>query len=225
MRLARSASGTGPPMLLLHGGGSGRGTWDAFTRSVEGYHVVAPDLRGHGNSPRSAGYPLRGYAEDVVELMDELSLGPAVLIGHSLGGHTASLIAQHHPSRVSRLVLEDPPAPPRGGAPGGFSRLRLAVSGLVGGLSPRRRFDRHALMSAITQLREPDPAWWADLQKIEARTLVLSGGPTSHIAPSRLSAMAAEIPAAQLLTIPAGHRIHSTALPAFTAAVLDFLAS
>lgn len=223
MRLAYTASGTGPPMILLHGGGSGRATWAAFTRSVAGYRVVAPDLRGHGASPRSSRYPLTGYADDVIELLDELALGPAVLIGHSLGAHAASLIAQHHPDRVARLVLEDPPAPPRAGAPGGFSRGRLLLSGLAGGLSPRRTFDRHALMSAIAQLREPDPGWWDDLGRIRAPALVLSGGPASHIPPARLAEVAAAIPDGRLVTIPAGHRIHSKALPRFTAAVLEFL--
>ncbi|MFD0584479.1 alpha/beta fold hydrolase [Dactylosporangium darangshiense] len=73
------------------------------------------------------------------------------------------------------------------------------------------------------QLREPDPAWWEALARIEAPTLVLSGGPKSHIPPARLKAMTAAIPGARLVTIAAGHRIHSTALPQFTAAVLEFL--
>ncbi|WP_432979215.1 alpha/beta fold hydrolase [Dactylosporangium sp. CA-233914] len=228
MRLARNDTGpsTGagaPPVVLLHGGGSGRGTWDAFARALPGRRVIAPDLRGHGESPRCAQYTLMDHADDVAELLDELALDAPVLVGHSLGGFAASLVAQRHPGRVARLVLEDPPAPPRSGpAAGGFSRARLALSGLTGGLS-RRRFDRDALMSAIHQLREPNPAWWAGLGTIKARTLVLSGGPKSHIPPARLEAVAAAIPDARLVTIPAGHRIHSTALPEFTEAVLKFL--
>ena len=157
MKLSHTATGAGPPVVLLHGGGSGRATWDGFRPSLAGYHVIAPDLRGHGLSPRGTSYPLPGYADDVVELLDALHLDPVILIGHSLGGYTASLIAQRHPSRVAKLVLEDPPAPPRDGRPGGFSRARLVLSGwgtAVGGLSTRRSFDRHALMSAIAQLRE-----------------------------------------------------------------------
>jgi pimeloyl-ACP methyl ester carboxylesterase len=224
MRLARTDTGAGPPMVLLHGGGSGRATWDAFTRGVRGYRVVAPDLRGHGDSPRFPRYTLSEHADDVAELLDELGAAPAVLIGHSLGGYAASVVAQRHPDRVARLVLEDPPPPPRTGPAGGFSRARLALSGLAGGLS-RRRFDRHALTSAIAQLREPDPGWWDALPLIEAPTLILSGGPKSHIPPSRLQAVAAAVPDARLVTIPVGHRIHSTALPQFTAAVLGFLAA
>ncbi|MFI5916181.1 alpha/beta fold hydrolase [Dactylosporangium sp. NPDC051541] len=226
MRLARNDTGRTQgdnAIVLLHGGGSGRGTWDAFTRQVRGRRVIAPDLRGHGESPRCEQYPLRGYADDVIELLGELGLEAPVLVGHSLGGFTATLVAQRRPDLVGRLVLEDPPAPPRTGVrSGGFSRAKLALSGLAGGLS-RRRFDRNALMSAIHQLREPNPAWWEGLQTIQAPSLVLSGGPKSHIPPASLEAVAAAIPVAELVTIPVGHRIHSTAPEEFAAVVLRFL--
>ncbi|GAA3299843.1 alpha/beta hydrolase [Dactylosporangium vinaceum] len=223
MRLARSDTGTGPAIVLLHGGGSGRGTWDTFTRDLTGWRVIAPDLRGHGESARCAEYPLDGFARDVEELLDELDDPAPVLVGHSLGAFTATLVAQRRPDRVGRLVLEDPPAPPRAGdRSGGFSRARLALTSLAGGLS-RRRFDRNALMSAIHQLREPNPAWWDGLPKLQAPSLVLSGGPKSHIPPARLELVAAAIPGAELVTIPVGHRIHSTAPAEFSAAVLRFL--
>jgi pimeloyl-ACP methyl ester carboxylesterase len=210
-------------IVLLHGGGSGRGTWDAFTRELTGWRVIAPDLRGHGESPRCDRYTLGSHADDVAELLDELDLDAPVLVGHSLGAFAASLVAQRRPDRVGRLVLEDPPAPPRTGpATGGFSRTKLALSALAGGLS-RRRFDRNALLSAIHDLREPNPSWWAGLETIQVPALVLSGGPKSHIPPARLASVAAAIPGAELVTIPVGHRIHSTALPEFTAAVLKFL--
>ncbi|WP_426507594.1 alpha/beta fold hydrolase [Dactylosporangium sp. McL0621] len=224
MRLARNdTGGDGPAIVLLHGGGSGRGTWDAFTRELAGWRVVAPDLRGHGDSPRCAEYTLDDHADDVGGLLDELGLDAPVLLGHSLGAFAAATVAQRHPDRVGRLVLEDPPAPPRDGVrAGGYSRARLALSAVAGGLS-RRRFDRNALMSAIHELREPNPSWWAGLEKIQAPALVLSGGPRSHIPPARVASVAAAIPGAELVTIPVGHRIHSTAGPEFAAAVKEFL--
>ncbi|WP_433210313.1 alpha/beta fold hydrolase [Dactylosporangium sp. CS-047395] len=224
MRLARTdTGGDGPPIVLLHGGGSGRGTWATFSRELAGWRVIAPDLRGHGESPRCAEYTLMDHADDVLELLDELDLDAPVLVGHSLGGFAAATVAQRHPDRVGRLVLEDPPAPPRDGVrAGGFSRTKLALSALAGGLS-RRAFDRAALMSAIHDLREPNPSWWAGLEKIQAPSLVLSGGAKSHIPPERLAAVAAAIPDAELRTIPVGHRIHSTAPAQFAEVVLQFL--
>src|SRR4051794_30989721 len=142
MRLARAdtgESGAERAIVLLHGGGSGRGTWDAFTRELTGWRVIAPDLRGHGDSARCAQYTPGDHADDVAQLLDELDLDAPVLLGHSLGAFAAATVAQRHPGRVARLVLEDPPAPPRGGrATGGFSRTKLALSGLTGGLSRRR---------------------------------------------------------------------------------------
>ncbi|GAA2644542.1 alpha/beta hydrolase [Dactylosporangium fulvum] len=224
MKLFHDTFGDGPPVALLHGGGSGRATWAGFVGALTGFRAVTPDLRGHGASPRAAGYPLSGYADDVIELLDDLGLDRVTLIGHSLGGFTASLVAQRQPDRVTRLVLEDPPAPPRHGtASGGFSRARLALAGVAGGLSLRRRFDKQALLSAITQLREPQPDWWEALPAISAPTLLLSGGPKSHIPPAGLAAVAEAVPDCRLVTVPVGHRIHSTAPVRFRETVLPFL--
>src|SRR4051794_14865637 len=79
MRLAHTDTGDGPPIVLLHGGGSGRATWDGFARALPGWRVIAPDLRGHGASPRCGEYHLQDHADDVAELLETLGLPPAVL--------------------------------------------------------------------------------------------------------------------------------------------------
>jgi 3-oxoadipate enol-lactonase len=73
------------------------------------------------------------------------------------------------------------------------------------------------------QLSDPDPAWWEGLGQITARTLVIGGGPASHIPQDQVAGLARRIPAARLETIPAGHLVHAADPAAFTAAVLAFL--
>ncbi|MFF5234025.1 alpha/beta fold hydrolase [Dactylosporangium sp. NPDC000521] len=212
-----------PAVVLLHGGGSRGATWDLFTPALldAGHRVVVPDLRGHAGSPRSRSYTLDSHRDDVLALLDRLGLDRATLVGHSLGGFAASLVAQEQPDRVTRLVLEDPPAPPR------VSEGRLSLGRLlllsIGTADPRRRYDRLALTSAIAQLRQARPQWWDALPAITAPTLLLSGGPTSHIAPARLAEVAALIPRCELVTLPVGHRIHSTAPDRFRETVMKFL--
>lgn len=214
------------PVLLLHGGSSSATTWDrlAATLATAGLRTVAADLRGHGRSSRTASYPLTGYRDDILGLLDALALDRLALVGHSLGAHVASLIAQEQPARITRLVLEEPPVPGRGPAARqdrSTPRFLLTALGLF---ASRRGFDHAAVTSAIRQLRAPDPDWWERLGSITAPTLVVSGGPRSHLSVPRLAEVAQAIPRARLVTIAAGHRVHSRRPREFAAAVLPFLA-
>jgi pimeloyl-ACP methyl ester carboxylesterase len=180
-----SGDPAGPAAVLLHGGSSSAATWHhvAAALTAAGYRVIAADLRGHGGSSRARDYPLAGYADDIRGLMDTLGIASAALVGHSLGGYAASVFAQLEPSRVTRLVLEEPGMPARD-ADGrrGLSGPRFLLPALAG-LAARRGFDRKAVTSAVRQLRVPDPQWWDRLALITAPTLLVSGGPASHIAP------------------------------------------
>lgn len=91
--------------LLLHGLVAAGATWwrIADGLAAAGYHVTAPDLRGHGNAPHTVAYHLSGYAADVWELGG----GWDVVVGHSLGGTLATLVAAD-PGFTRRLVLLDP---------------------------------------------------------------------------------------------------------------------
>ena len=73
------------------------------------------------------------------------------------------------------------------------------------------------------QLKDPDPAWWAGLPSITARTLIIAGGEDSHVPQDLLAEAAQLIPDATLVRIPAGHRVHTSRPAEFTAAVLGFL--
>jgi pimeloyl-ACP methyl ester carboxylesterase len=213
------------PVVLLHGGGSSAATWDRFAAALvaAGRRTIAVDLRGHGGSSRAASYPLTGFADDVTGLLDGLGLDRVALVGNSLGAHAASLVAQRRPDRVTHLVLEEPPVPSRGPAdPHGLSSSRFVLPALAL-FALRRGFDPDAVTSAVRQLLVPDPAWWDRLGAISAPTLLVSGGPRSHVSPRRLASVAHAIPSARLVTIPVGHRVHSRRPGQFQAAVVPFL--
>ena len=114
-RLALSVWGepAAPPVVLLHGGGSTRSAWDATAPTLGRSHrVYAVDLRGYGDSDRPGAYSLELMRDDVAGLMAELGASRFSVVGHSLGGTVAWLLAQRQPDRVSHLVVVDS-APPR----------------------------------------------------------------------------------------------------------------
>jgi pimeloyl-ACP methyl ester carboxylesterase len=220
-----SGDPAGPAAVLLHGGSSSSATWNRLAAALAavGHHVVAADLRGHGGSSRTPDYPLSGYGNDIRRLMDALAIGSAALVGHSLGGYAASVLAQREPGRVTRLVLEEPGIPARDAESShGLSGPRFLLPALAG-LAIRSGYDRGAVTSAVRQLRVPDPAWWGRLPLITAPTLLISGGPASHIPPGRLAEVARSIPRCGIVTIPAGHRVHSRRPEQFLAEALPFL--
>jgi 3-oxoadipate enol-lactonase len=73
------------------------------------------------------------------------------------------------------------------------------------------------------QRNHPDPAWLERLADITAPTLVVAGGATSHLPQDQVAELASRIPAAQLITVDAGHEIHATRPEEFVAAVTAFL--
>ncbi|QFY11310.1 alpha/beta fold hydrolase [Nonomuraea phyllanthi] len=199
-----------PPLVLIHGRTADHNDWNGITQHFAArYHVVVPDLRGHGASARPGSYAVTEMAEDVVALLDHLGMGRVTLIGHSLGGVVAYQVAMNHPDRAERLVLEDPPPP----VP--FRNRPPVVEDDSTG------FDWRMVHEVERQLVDPDPAWLEGLGGITAPTLVLSGGKLSHVGADQL---AARIPGARLVVIEVGHLIHVTARARFLEAVDAFLA-
>ena len=100
----------GPVIVLLHALASNSATWSKLTRVLvaTGRRVITPDLRGHGRSAWTGDYRLDSVQRDVIGVLDALDIADFDLIGHSLGGHIAALLAGRRPDRVRKLVLEDP---------------------------------------------------------------------------------------------------------------------
>lgn len=107
----RDAGDGRPTILLLHGGGQNRHSWHKTGQILaqQGFHVVAIDTRGHGDSDRApnADYALETLAADALAVIDALGR-PVALIGASMGGLTGILVADlAGPGRVTKLVLVD----------------------------------------------------------------------------------------------------------------------
>lgn len=106
-RVAYLDEGSGEVVLLLHGIAGSSQTWRALIGPLSRrYRVVAPDLLGHGNStkPRSD-YSLGALSVLVRDILDELGIDRASIVGHSLGGGIAMQFRYQHPGYVDRLVL------------------------------------------------------------------------------------------------------------------------
>lgn len=94
-----------PPLVLLHGMRDHARAWDRIADAFAGrYRVIAPDLRGHGDSQWSGFYPTEGYLYDLAEMVETLRLAPFDLIGHSLGGNIGLRYAALFPHQVRRIV-------------------------------------------------------------------------------------------------------------------------
>jgi pimeloyl-ACP methyl ester carboxylesterase len=95
------------PLVLVHGGRDHCRNWDwVAERLSQRYHVIAPDLRGHGDSQwvSDGHYAMSGFVHDLAQLIHSQGLSPVTLIGHSLGGNIVLRYAGAYPENITKLI-------------------------------------------------------------------------------------------------------------------------
>ncbi len=100
-----------PGLMLVHGGAA-HGHWWSFIapQLTRHYHVVAPDLSGHGDSGRRDRYPREIWADEVMAIADDVGfVGPPVIAGHSLGGMVTMVAASRYGDRLAGAIIVDSP--------------------------------------------------------------------------------------------------------------------
>jgi pimeloyl-ACP methyl ester carboxylesterase len=112
-RLAYDRSGSGPPVLLLHGWPGDRHDYREVTPQLAGLEVVVPDLRGFGESDKyrvgpADAYSAEAQARGVIALIEELGLRDVVLAGYDIGSRIAQRVAADQPALLRGLVLAPP---------------------------------------------------------------------------------------------------------------------
>lgn len=227
----------GPPdgeaaLLLLHGYTD---SWFSFSRLMPllppRYRIVAPDLRGHGDSERpSHGYTVADTAADVVAFLDAVGIERAAVVGHSGGSYTARRVALSYPERVTGLTLIGSAITPLND---GTRELQQAVHDLEDPVPdefvrefqsanayvplPQEFFERavteslkvpaHVWKSALDGLLAVDDA--AELRDIAVPTLLLGGERDEFFSQPEQEALLARIPGARLMIYPeTGHTPH-----------------
>ncbi len=106
--------GSGPPLILIHGGGPGASGLSNYSRNIDAlaaeYRLIIPDLVGYGQSdkPELSGPRFAIYAKGILGLMTAIGIEKAHVVGNSLGGGTAIKMALEAPERIGRLVLMGP---------------------------------------------------------------------------------------------------------------------
>ena len=167
-----------PPMLLIHGGRDHCRNWDWVAQAFrDEYHIIAPDLRGHGDSQwlLGGGYNQIDYVYDVAQLVHQRQHTPVTIIGHSLGGSISLLYTGLYPDTVRRLVSIEGTGPPPAIVEQRIKqpltkRLHIWIEELRGiaGRVPRRY---KSLEDAYERMQTENP----HLTEVQARHLTIHG--------------------------------------------------
>ena len=169
---------TAPPLLLVHGGRDHCRNWDWVAQALRhDWHVIAPDLRGHGDSQwvTGANYGMIDYVYDVAQLIHQKKLAPLVIIAHSLGGSVSLSYTGIYPDRVKKLVaiegLGPPPAMIAERAKLGIHERMREWIGQMRGLAGRQPRRYASIEEAYTRMQEENP----HLSPERARHLTVHG--------------------------------------------------
>lgn len=224
----RRTGASGPPILMLHPLALSGAVWDLAAAFLGGAHrVVAMDARGHGDSGWDRRpFTIADLAGDAAAVIEELDLGPAHVVGLSMGGSTAVVLAETRPDLVDGLVLADTTAcygPGRRDTWAERANKAVAVSrekqlefqvdrwfsedfrrrdpdGVERVAEIFRLTDSRAHAAASTALGDLDAT--ASLGEIRARTLVLAGDQDYATPPAMAQTLATGIPGAELCILP-----------------------
>ncbi|MCU0985298.1 MAG: alpha/beta fold hydrolase [Acetobacteraceae bacterium] len=244
--------GEGEPLLVLHGLFGQGGNWTTVARRLAASRrVLLADLRNHGDSPHDARMDYSAMAEDIAAVI-EAEGGPMDVLGHSMGGKAAMMLALTEPGLLRRLLVVDIAPQPY---PPAFRPYAEAMAAIPLRPGLRRAEADAALREAVPDagvrafllqnLRFGDgtPAWRCNLPVITAALDAISGFPalpeaarwegealfvagerSAYLDARGRAAALARFPSAAFAVVPgAGHWVHAEAPEAFLAAVTPFL--
>ncbi|MBF8190718.1 alpha/beta fold hydrolase [Nonomuraea sp. K274] len=246
VKLAYQVRGGGRPLVLLQGQANDHRWWDSVREDFDGHLTITLDYRGTGGSDKpDEPYTTRGFATDVVAVLDELDVPRAHVYGTSMGGRVAQWLAIDHPGRVEALVLGCT-------SPGGAHGIERSNDVRRSLVQP----DREAAGRALLELMYT-PAWlathpgpyhtvgdpampayarrrhlaasaghdsWDALPRITAPTLVVHGSDDVFNPAANAPLLAERIPAAELRLIEgARHAYFEEFSDVASPLVLDFL--
>jgi 3-oxoadipate enol-lactonase len=240
------------PVLLLHGLGADSNSWSLqLTALAEaGYRPIAPDTPGFGASPYDGrGWSISRVAAGIAELIEELGLGTAHVVGLSMGGTIAQQLALDYPHLLRKLVLVSTFAILRPDTISGwlyFIQRFILVNTL--GLSAQAKVVSHRIFPGpqnaplramlVDTISRADPRAYRKamtclglfnsvgrLPEIVSTTLVITGSDDSTVTPARQQLLVRGIPGARQVIIPhAGHAVPVDQAETFNRELMNFLA-
>ncbi len=240
-----------PPLLIVHGLFGSARNWGAIARRLsDSRRVVAVDMRNHAGSPWTETHRYPDLAADLAEVIAAEG-GQADVIGHSMGGKAAMMLALTRPETVGRLIVADIAPVAYGHSQSGLIRAMRRLD--LSAVSRRGEADRalaadiadpstRAFLLQSLDLRAEPPRWRLNLDTLDAEmpyitgwpddiegrfegpTLMLTGALSDYVGPGDRDRIKALFPAARFARIPgAGHWLHADKPREFEAAVRAFL--
>lgn len=252
MKLHYRKLGQGEPLIILHGLFGSGDNWQTIAKVfAENYEVFLVDQRNHGNSPHSRAFNYDLLADDLTELMDDIGITTAIILGHSMGGKAAMRFAVENPERVTKLIIID--IGPKQYPPhhenvfNGFKSIDL------NSIKSRKEADdklsisipemgtRLFILKNLTRNNEGGFAWKVNLESLElnvleigcaldphdafdGQTLFVGGAKSNYINNDDHDFILNHFPVAEIKMIEgAGHWVHAEKPQELSKVVLSFL--
>lgn len=210
MKMYYEVHGTGPALVLLHGGLCALPVWPQPVQYfLKNYQVIAPEQRGHGRTADTPGEPMdyHAMAEDTAELLRQLQVKDACVLGWSDGGVVGLDLAIHHPELVKKLAISGANIRPSMSAePGPGDRTANDIPAFIrtpyGRLSPDGPAHWPVVYARLDRMWRSQPNFTPEqLGRITAETLVIAGDRDATSAEETVELWRA-IPRAQLWIAP-----------------------